>query len=180
MDEYISCHPPKTGQLLKALRNVVLKAAPDAEEKIGYGMPAYKFHGMLLYFAAFRNHIGFYPMASAIKSFEEKLCRFRTSKGTIQFPLDRPLPVKLISEIVRFRVSENLEKASIKNSHAGRLPFNLPEPAKRALANNKITTLRILSGFTEAEILKLHGVGPSSILILRRALKTANLSFRKK
>jgi len=122
VDQYISGYPENVRKKLIDLRKTIRKAAPDAVEKIGYNMPAYKYKGMLLYFAAHSNHIGFYPLKSAIVAFEKELSGFNCSKGTIQFPLDKPLPVDLISRIVRFRVEENNMKAekSSKKPSAGK------------------------------------------------------------
>ena len=114
VDEYIAGFSVQHQQLLKQLREIVLKTAPDALEVISYNMPAYKYHGMLAYFAAHTNHVGLYPMASGIKHFENELTKYITSKGTVQFPLDKKLPVTLIKNIIKFRVKENLEKEELK------------------------------------------------------------------
>ena len=90
------------------------KAAPGAEELISYNMPAFKLHGVLVYYAGYKNHIGFYPTGSAITAFEKELSGYKTSKGTVQFPLETSLPLPLITRIVKFRVKENLEKAEMK------------------------------------------------------------------
>jgi uncharacterized protein YdhG (YjbR/CyaY superfamily) len=110
IDEYIATFPPNIQTLLQQIRVAVHEAAPEAEEIISYQMPAFKQNGVLVYFAAFKNHIGFFPTASGIEAFQDKLSAYKTSKGTIQFPLDRPLPLDLIREIVRFRVKMNLSK----------------------------------------------------------------------
>lgn len=114
VDLYIAGFPDETQKMLIQLRETIKKNAPEAEEVISYQMPAYKFHGMLVYFAGYKNHIGFYPTGSGIESFKHKLKDLKTSKGTIQFPLDQPLPLELITEIINFRVAENLEKAESK------------------------------------------------------------------
>lgn len=114
IDNYIAGFPEKTQKLLEQLRATIIKSAPEAEEVISYKMPAYKLHGMLLYFAAYKNHIGFYPTSSAIKIFEKELSLFKGAKGSVQFPLDKPLPLQLITKIVKYRVKENLEKVAIK------------------------------------------------------------------
>ena len=88
--------------------------APDAEEKISYRMPAFEFHGILVYFAAFKDHIGFFPTASGIEAFKSDFAKYKWSKGGVQFPLDEPLPIDLITRIVKFRVVENLKKAEGK------------------------------------------------------------------
>ncbi len=113
-DEYISTFPKSTQKLLNEIRETIKKAAPEAEEHISYQMPAYKLKGMLVYFAGYAKHIGFYPGASGIANFKEKIAGYKNAKGSVQFPLDKPLPVKLITEIVKFRVKENLEKDAAK------------------------------------------------------------------
>ncbi len=114
IDEYILQFSPEVQEILKTIREVIKEAAPDAEEKISYQMPAFAFHGILVYFAAFKNHIGFYPTGSGISAFKQELSGFKGGKGTIQFPLGKPIPYELISRIVKFRVAENVKKAEIK------------------------------------------------------------------
>lgn len=114
VDEYLALQPAETFAKLEKLRQTIKKAAPEAEEVISYGMPAYKFHGMLVYFAGYKNHIGFYPTSSGIKAFEKEISAFENSKGTVRFPIEKPLPVGLITKIVKYRVKENLQKAGIK------------------------------------------------------------------
>ena len=92
----------------------IRKAAPDAEEVISYQMPAYKCQGMLVYFAGYKNHIGFYPGAAGVAAFKEELSVYKNAKGSVQFPIDKLLPLKLIAEIVTFRVKENAAKAAMK------------------------------------------------------------------
>jgi uncharacterized protein YdhG (YjbR/CyaY superfamily) len=107
IDEYISTFPPYIQELLQQIRATIYEAAPQAEETLSYQMPAFKQNGVLVYFAAFRQHIGFYPTQSGVEAFKHKLSDYKTSKGAIQFPLDQPLPLDLIAEIVRFRVKSN-------------------------------------------------------------------------
>jgi uncharacterized protein YdhG (YjbR/CyaY superfamily)/uncharacterized protein YndB with AHSA1/START domain len=114
VERYISGYPVKVKKRLKELRAAIKKAAPDAEEKISYSMPAYTYKGMLLYFAAHKNHIGFYPMKSTIEAFKEELKTYNCSKGTVQFTHDKPIPVNLITSMVKYRVNENLAKAELK------------------------------------------------------------------
>lgn len=114
VDSYISEFPKPVQEMLETLRTVIRKAAPKAEEVISYQMPAYKLDGMLVYFAAYKQHIGFYPMASPIEVFKKDLSPYKTSKGAIQFPLNKALPKSLISKIVKYRVEENKEKAREK------------------------------------------------------------------
>lgn len=107
IDEYINSCPEQVRVLLQTLRETIKEAAPDAKETISYRMPAFKFHGNLVYFAAFKHHIGFYPIPSGIEEFKEELSVYKTSKGAVQFPLDQPLPLALIRRIVMFRAEEN-------------------------------------------------------------------------
>ena len=113
-NEYIIAFPAETQKILKQLRETIRKAAPDAEEVISYGMPSFRQNGRLLYFAAFKNHIGFYPMATGIEAFKTNISAYKWAKGSIQFPLQKPLPLDLITKIVKFRVKENLEKSKNK------------------------------------------------------------------
>ncbi len=110
VDVYIAGFPPEIQRRLNALRRVIRKAAPEAEEAISYGMPAFKLKGMLVWFAAHRNHIGFYPKASGIAAFEKELSTYKNAKGSVQFPHDEPLPLTLVERIVKFRVRENLNR----------------------------------------------------------------------
>jgi uncharacterized protein YdhG (YjbR/CyaY superfamily) len=110
-DEYIVTFPEETQKRLKQIRATIKKVAPLAEEVISYGMPSFRLNGQLVYFAAFRNHIGFYPMASGVDAFKSLLSDYKWAKGSIQFPLSKPVPFDLITNIVEFRVQENLAKA---------------------------------------------------------------------
>ncbi len=114
VNEYIAAQPTGVRELLERVRETIKKAAPHADETISYGMPAFKQSGMLVWFAAHSKHIGFYPTASGIESFKQELSSFTVSKGTVQFPFDKPLPVALITKIVKFRVAENIKKAEVK------------------------------------------------------------------
>jgi uncharacterized protein YdhG (YjbR/CyaY superfamily) len=116
VDEYIVSHPPEVRASLEKLRQAICEAAPLAEETISYMMPAYKCDGVLVYFGAYKNHIGFYPTGSGIAAFQQELTRFKTSKGTVQFPIDQPLPLSLIKKIVKYRVKENQQKKSLRLS----------------------------------------------------------------
>jgi uncharacterized protein YdhG (YjbR/CyaY superfamily) len=110
IDEYISGYPIETQKLLEQLRATIRKVAPQAEEVISYAMPAFKWNGMLVWFAGYSKHIGFYPGASGIKAFKKELSIYKGAKGSVQFPLDKPLPLRVITKIVKFRVNENLQK----------------------------------------------------------------------
>ncbi|GAL85630.1 PF08818 domain protein [Sporocytophaga myxococcoides] len=114
VDEYISSFPPEVRPILEKLRQTIIKAAPKAEEVISYNMPAFKLNGALVYYAAYKKHVGFYPTNSGITEFADELADYKTSKGAIQFPLDKPLPTGLITKIVKFRIVENNAKALVK------------------------------------------------------------------
>lgn len=110
IDEYVSSFPVEIREVLEQLRATIRKAAPQAEEVISYGMPAFKLKGMLVWFAAHSKHIGFYPRVSAIEAFEKELSIYKRAKGSVRFPIGKPLPLGMVSKIVKFRVKENLEK----------------------------------------------------------------------
>ena len=114
VDEYIDGFPAETQKLLEQLRSTIIEAAPKAEEVISYSMPAYKYEGMLVYFAGYKNHIGFYPGAAVVESFKKEISGYKWAKGSVQFPIDEPIPVKLVTKIVKFRVKQNKEKAAAK------------------------------------------------------------------
>lgn len=114
VDEYIMEFAPEVQARLQALRQMIREEAPNAEEKISYKMPTYAQHGNLVHFAAYQNHIGFYPAPSGITAFQEELSAFKNAKGSVQFPHNHPLPEALIRRIVEFRVKENVEKAATK------------------------------------------------------------------
>ena len=114
IDRYIMGFPMETQKLLMQMRAAIVKAAPEAIELISYGMPGYKYKGTLVFFAAFKNHIGFYALPTALIAFKEELSIYKSAKGSVQFPIDKPLPLSLITRIVKFRVKENLAKAANK------------------------------------------------------------------
>lgn len=110
IDEYIETFPEDIQDILKKMRKVIQEAAPEAEETISYGMPTFKLNGNLVHFAAYKNHIGFYPTPSGIEAFKEEISGYKSSKGAVQFPLDKPIPYDLVEKMVIFRVKENLQK----------------------------------------------------------------------
>jgi uncharacterized protein YdhG (YjbR/CyaY superfamily) len=110
IDEYIKSFPKDVQTILMEMRLTIKKAAPEATEAISYQMPTFKLNGNLVHFAAFKNHIGFYPVPSGIEAFKEELSPYISGKGTAQFPLDKPIPYELVEKIVAFRVKENLAK----------------------------------------------------------------------
>lgn len=205
IDEYLADQSGEIQKLLHRIRKTIAGAAPDATEAIKYGMPTFVFHGNLVHFAACKNHIGFYPAPSAITKFRKALSAYSVSKGAVQFPLDKVMPIDLITRIVKFRVQENLKKALIKalrtcrNGHQFYKTSDCPTcpiceqqrkpkkgflsllsaPARRALENKGISSLKQLSKFSEQEILNLHGMGKSSMPKLRNALAVEKLRFKK-
>jgi len=114
IDEYIATFPREIQTILEEIRATIKAAAPEAEEKISYQMPTFFLKGNLVHFAAFKRHIGFYPVPTGIEKFKKELSAYEGSKGSVQFPLDQPMPHTLISKIVKFRVKENLAKAAAK------------------------------------------------------------------
>jgi uncharacterized protein YdhG (YjbR/CyaY superfamily) len=114
IDEYIATFPDDIQKILQKIRITIKKAAPDAEEAIKYQIPTFTLKGNLVHFAAFKNHIGFYPAPTAIEEFKDELSVYEGAKGSVRFPLDKPIPFDLLSRIVRFRVKKNLEKAEAK------------------------------------------------------------------
>jgi len=114
IDEYIAACPKDVQKMLKDLRKTIKAAAPDATEKISYQIPTFYLKGNLVHFAAFKDHISFFPTSSGITAFKKELSVYKGAKGTVQFPLDKPLPLKLVSRIVKFRVAENLKRAEKK------------------------------------------------------------------
>jgi uncharacterized protein YdhG (YjbR/CyaY superfamily) len=110
IDEYIETFPKKVQEILEKLRQTIRKSAPNAEETISYQMPTFKLKRNLVHFAAYKNHIGFYPTPSAIEAFKNELSSYETSKGAIKFPMNKPVPFDLVRKIVEFRVSEDLSK----------------------------------------------------------------------
>ncbi|MFZ1259600.1 MAG: DUF1801 domain-containing protein [Chitinophagaceae bacterium] len=114
IDEYIAQFPEEVQVLLEKMRTIIHKAAPKAEEAIAYGIPTFKMNGNLVHFGGYKSHIGFYPAPSGIGAFKKELAKYEGSKGTIRFPLDKPLPVTLITQVIKFRVAKNLEKSKQK------------------------------------------------------------------
>ena len=114
VDEYIAGFPQDVQEILNELRAVIKTAAPQAEEKISYQMPAYSLNGNLVYFAAYKDHVGFYPTSSGIEHFKKELAGYEVSKGAVRFPLGKPIPLDLVRRMVDFRVRENMEKLRIK------------------------------------------------------------------
>lgn len=213
-DAYIATFPATVQQQLQKLRNIIRKAAPGAQEVISYGMPAFALNKVLVYFAGYKAHIGFYPTGSGIKHFEHELNGFKWSKGAVQLPISGPLPTNLITRMVKWRVSEVATqspgnkattpskrvaatgtKRVCANGHAyikssdcpvcplcekqkqGLIP-GLSAPARRALENAGLTTLRKIASRSADQLLQLHGMGPSSLPKIKAVLAEAGLSLK--
>ncbi|GAB3525499.1 iron chaperone [Emticicia fontis] len=116
IEEYIGSFPEDVQQILEKVRAIIQTCAPEAKEDIKYAMPTFVLNGNLVHFAAFKNHIGFYPAPTGTEAFKEDLAPYKTGKGSIQFQLDEPIPYDLIKKITLFRVDENLKKAKTKSS----------------------------------------------------------------
>lgn len=114
IDEYIAAFPKETQKLLQQIRNAIGKAAPKAEEAIKYAIPTFVYNGNLVHFAGYEKHIGFYPAPTGMEAFKKELSKYKTGKGSVQFPIDQPMPIDLITQIVKFRVAQNEEKGKAK------------------------------------------------------------------
>lgn len=114
IDEYIANFPPDVQKVLQKVRKIIRKVAPDAQEKINYGIPTFTLNGNLVHYAGFKNHIGFYPTPSGIEKFKSELSKYEGAKGSVKFPLDQPIPYELIQKITEFRVQEQTAKAKKK------------------------------------------------------------------
>lgn len=116
MDEYINTFPQDVQRILNELRQTIKETAPQAEETINYQIPTFTLHGNLVHFAALKNHIGFYPTPSGMEAFKQELSAYKGAKGSVQFPIDQPLPLPLIRKIVKYRAKENLERKQKKKA----------------------------------------------------------------
>jgi uncharacterized protein YdhG (YjbR/CyaY superfamily) len=205
IESYIGTFPQSTQEVLWKIHHFIKELVPEAEVLVSYGIPTFKLHGNLVHYGGYKNHIGFYPGPSGIEKFKEQLCAFKGAKGSVQFPLNEEIPFALIEEIVKFRVEENIAKATTKKamkvcaqghkyyktSDCPTCPIcediRKPEdtflskfsgPARRALENIGITSPLALSRFTKKAILQLHGMGPASLPKLEKALSEAGLSWK--
>ncbi|MBE9466302.1 DUF1801 domain-containing protein [Dyadobacter subterraneus] len=115
VDSYIAAFPKEIQKLLEEMRQTIRKVAPDAEEKIGYGIPTFTLNGNLVHYAAFKNHIGFYPAPRGLEAFKKELSGYKGAKGSVQFPFDKPLPLDLVAKITKYRIEQNLAKADSKS-----------------------------------------------------------------
>jgi len=172
INAYIAASPKDVQKILEQVRLAVRKAAPGAEETISYGIPAFRYKGrVIIYFAGYKNHIGFYATPAGHIAFAKELSKYKQGRGSVQFPLDKPMPLKLIARMVKFRVQQQDEK------QINYFP-QLSAPARRALQNNGLKTLQDLAKYSEAEILQFHGIGKTAITVLQRALKEQGLHFK--
>jgi uncharacterized protein YdhG (YjbR/CyaY superfamily) len=134
IDDYIASFSKNVQEILQKLRETIRKAAPEALETINYAMPTFKLHGNLVHFAAYKSHIGFYPAPSGIAAFKNDLKGFKTSKGAIQFPIDKPLPFDIITKVVKYRVTENKERAEKKaKKNKLQLVFDSKSPKQKVI-----------------------------------------------
>src|SRR5436305_15020981 len=115
VDDYIKSLLPEQKLKRQLLRSIIKKAAPNASELISYNMPSFNYHSRLVYYAAFKSHIGFYPMASGIAAFTDEISKYKWAKGSVQFPLNEPIPEKLVNKIIKYRFRENQEKYDMKS-----------------------------------------------------------------
>jgi len=172
VDAYLSLFPENVQKMLEQIRLVIRKAAPGAQEIISYGMPAFKYKGsVIIYFAGYKNHIGLYATPAGHAAFAQELSNYKQGKGSVQFPLDKTLPLNLIARIVKFKMKQRDKQQ----------PDFLPQlsaPARRALHNSGIKSLQQLANYTESEILDLHGIGKTAIPKLQQILKEKGLSFK--
>lgn len=205
VDQYISKFSGETNKRMRQIRKTILSVSKDITEGIGYGMPAYKLSGKpLVYFAGYAHHIGFYATPTGHLEFARELSQYKQGKGSVQFPLDQPLPIDLIRRIVVFRlveVGEQVAKTNqrtcpaghvfvkssncptcpecerLKKSESGFLS-ELVAPARRALQNAGIDSAKKLARLSEKEVLSLHGIGKTSLPVIHSMLKREGLKLR--
>jgi len=120
IDAYIADFPEAVQALLEQMRKTITKAAPKAEEAMAYGIPTFKLNGNLVHFGGFKHHIGFYPAPTGLKEFEQELSVYKGAKGSVQFPIDQPLPLELVTRIVQYRVQQAMEKGETKKGKNGK------------------------------------------------------------
>jgi uncharacterized protein YdhG (YjbR/CyaY superfamily) len=167
--QYIASFPPTVRLKLKELHRIVRESASGATECIKYGIAAFELDGPLVYVAGFKNHVSFYPTSSGIRAFRKELSRYKTSTGTVQFRLDEPLPVNLLKRIVRYRLTE------VSNANLDSAFHILSRPAQRALIREGLLSPSAVASKTKEQLLKLHGLGPSSLPKIQSVLKARKL-----
>jgi len=177
VDTYIAAFDEPMRTRLNEMRMLIRRAAPKASEVFSNDMPGYVLHDYLVWFAGVEQNVALYPRGYHFKKvYEAELVGYKTPKGAIHFPADVALPAKLIIKIVKDRANEN--RLVAKPLPPG-FPEKLAAPVKRALAIAEITSLEVLASYSEEEILALHGIGPRDLPVLRTALQTVGLVFRR-
>jgi uncharacterized protein YdhG (YjbR/CyaY superfamily) len=173
IDDHISRYPKEVQVLLQKIRSTIQKAAPKATEKISYGIPTFVLEGNLVHFAGYKNHIGFYPGSAVIEIFQKELAAYETAKGTVQFPLDKPLPIGLITQIVKFRVQQNMEKAATKKT-TGKKPASV----KKVAVSKPVSPVKSKKPTDEEQVQayldKLDPAAKTEIEAVRKIIKTAS------
>jgi uncharacterized protein YdhG (YjbR/CyaY superfamily) len=171
IDDHLAGCTPSTRRLLQQLRRTIKAAAPGSTETIRYGIPTVQLNGKnLVHFAGYEHHIGFYPGSKPIEAFRSELRGYTTSRGTVQLPVDRPLPLALVKKMVRYAMDAMTPPD----------PFaSLAAPARRALTRAGITSVRALGRKTQAEVAALHGMGPNAMKTLRTLLREHGQTFRR-
>lgn len=177
VESYIAAYPAAVKQRLNTIRRCIQSTVPDAVESISYAMPAYKLKGKpLVYFAGFEHHIGFYATPAAQRAFAAELREFKQGKGSVQFPHQKPLPLKLIEKMVLYKANEINGKAPLKDKAD---PFAvLAAPARRALSQQGITSIKKLSRVSETQLRAMHGMGPQAIKKLKALLEENGLILK--
>ena len=185
IDEYIANFSEDIQHLLEQIRKTIQKAAPEATESIGYQMPTFKLNGNLVYFAAYKKHIEFYPTSTGITAFKQELAAYKHAKGSVQFPINQPIPYHLISQIVQYRVKENLNKktniSTPKSNSKNQNDFlsTIPQPARKALEEAGINTLHQLTQLSEKDLLQLQGISTNTLKKLKNELTGKGLALFK-
>lgn len=205
IDAFISGAPSASRVKLTELRTLLKKLVPEAEETIAYGIPTLRLNGNLVHFSGYRHHIGFYPGADAIAYFKQEIAQYPSAKGSVQFPLDEPLPVQLITRMVQFRVKQQMTKskpqkgtkkicpqghAFLKTSDCPTCPVceklkkpqsglyaHLSAPARRALENGGIHEIKDFSKYTKSEVLAMHGIGMRAIQTIEKLMAGEGIQF---
>lgn len=182
VDEYLSRQPKEVRAAFERIRRTVKTVAPDATERISYGMPTFFVEKALLGYAAHAEHCSIFPWSGlTLKGFREELKDFSTAAGTVRFTPDHQIPAALLKRIVTARLHEirsGMTRDDVKRS-AYALPEGLGAPAERALSSARITTLKDLKKWREADVAELHGIGPKALKGLLAALKNAGMSYKK-
>jgi uncharacterized protein YdhG (YjbR/CyaY superfamily) len=182
VEEYLSRQPKEVRAAFERIRRTVKNVAPDATERISYGMPTFFVEKALLGYAAHTDHCSIFPWSGlTLRAFRNELNGFSTSAGTVRFTTDHQIPATLLKQIVTARLAEirtGMTRNDVKRS-ANALPDGLSAPAARALSGAKITSLKDLRNWKEADLAKLHGIGPKALKGLRVALKNAGMSYKK-